>query len=92
MARAKGTPMTKGQKRGGLEEQEKHPWCPVEGGGCLLGTEFHRAPPWEDFAVAEKWRGGLSRGCAKPRDREGEPGTRLGGDEGPPGSSPRRRM
>ena len=54
----------------------------------MLGTEFHRAPPWEDFAVAEKWRGGLSRGCAKPRDGEGEPGTRLGGDEGPPGRSP----
>ena len=44
MARAKGTPMTKGQKRGGLEEQEKHPWCPVEGEGACWGlssTEHH---------------------------------------------------
>ena len=44
VARAKGTPMTKGQKRGGLEEQEKHPWCPVEGEGACWGlssTEHH---------------------------------------------------
>ena len=36
--------MTKGQKRGGLEEQEKHPWCPVEGEGACWGlssTEHH---------------------------------------------------
>ena len=82
------------EKVGGLEiakdrqeeNQEKHPWCPVEGRGGeqagllgqslrigvggggvgLRGTEFHRALPWEDFRVAEKWRGGLSRGCTKP--------------------------
>lgn len=55
----------RGGEQAGLLGQSLRMWGRGWGVG-LLGTEFHRALPWEDFRVAEKWRGGMSRGCTKP--------------------------